>query len=131
MQQREADRSLGDLLSTLANEVSTLVRQEVRLARVEVSQKASQAGRDIGILAAGGMVAYAGLLAIVAAAILGLAAVGLPTWLAAFVVGLVVAVAGYRMVRRGLDNLKQGSLAPQQTLTSLKESGEWAKNQMR
>jgi tetrahydromethanopterin S-methyltransferase subunit G len=131
MQQREADRSLGDLLSTLANEVSTLVRQEVRLARVEVSQKASQAGRDIGILAAGGMVAYAGLLAIVAAAILGLAAVGLPTWLAAFVVGLVVAVAGYLMVRRGLDNLKQGSLAPQQTLTSLKESGEWAKNQMR
>jgi hypothetical protein len=131
MRQREADRSLGDLLSALANEVSTLVRQEVRLARVEVSQKASQAGRDIGILAAGGMVAYAGLLAIVAAAILGLAAVGLPTWLAAFVVGLVVAVAGYLMVRRGLDNLKQGSLAPQQTLTSLKESGEWAKNQMR
>lgn len=131
MQQREAERSLGDLFGTLANEVSTLVRQEVRLARVEVSEKASQAGRDIGLLAAGGLVAYAGLLAIVAAAILGLAAAGLPTWLAAFIVGLVVAVGGYFMLRRGLDNLKQGSLAPQQTLKSLKESGEWAKSQMK
>jgi hypothetical protein len=131
MQQREADRSLGDLFSTLANEVSTLVRQEVRLARVEVSQKASQVGRDIGLLAVGGLVAYAGLLAIVAAAILGLAAAGLPTWLSAFLVGLVVAVVGYVLLRRGLDNLKQNSLAPQQTLKSLKESGEWARDQMK
>jgi Putative Actinobacterial Holin-X, holin superfamily III len=131
MRQREADQSLGELFSTLANEFSILVRQEVRLARVEVSQKASQLGRDIGFLAVGGLVAYAGLLAIVAAAVLGLAAAGLPTWLSAFLVGLVVAGVGYFLVRRGLDNLRQGSLAPQQTLKSLKESGEWAKDQMR
>src|SRR5215210_754534 len=106
MQQSRDDRSLGDLFAELAQETSTLVRQEVNLAKTEMSQKASRAGRRIGILAAGGAVAYAGLLAILAAVIVLLNNV-MPLWVSALLVGLVVAVVGYLLlVRRALDALK-------------------------
>src|SRR5919202_4942058 len=102
MQQSRDDRSLGELFSELAQETSTLVRQEVNLAKTEMSHKASRAGRHIGILAAGGAVAYAGLLAILAGLIAMLNAV-MPLWVAALLVGIVVAVVGYVLVRRAID----------------------------
>lgn len=131
MQQRKEDLSLGDLFAQLANEVSMLVRQEAALARTEMSQKASQVGRDIGSLAVGGLVAYAGVLTLIAALVLGLAAAGLPTWLSALLVGAVVAGVGYFLVQRGLDSLRRSNFAPQQTLETLKENSEWAKDQMK
>src|SRR5262245_25365211 len=101
------DRSLGELFGELTREISTLVRQEAALARAELSQKASRLGKDIGMLAAGAAVAYAGLLALLAALIIGLAAAGLPGWLAALVVGLIVVAAGGLLIRMGLRALKQ------------------------
>lgn len=131
MYQRKEESSIGDLFAELASEVSTLIRNEAALARTEVTQKASQAGKDIGFLAAGGLVAYAGLLAIIAALILGLAQAGLPLWASALLVGLVVAAIGYSVVRRSLDHLRQGSLAPEHTIATLKEGREWTKAQMK
>jgi Flp pilus assembly protein TadB len=127
MQSRD-DRSLGELFSELSQETTTLIRQEVQLAKTEMSQKASQVGKDVGFLGAGGAVAYAGLLAIVAGviALLGLV---IPLWLSALLVGVVVAVIGYFLVRRGLDALKQEELAPRETIETLKEDKEWAKDQ--
>src|SRR5215210_3055134 len=130
MQQSRDDRSLGDLFAELAQETSTLVRQEVNLAKTEMSQKASRAGKHVGFLAAGGAVAYAGLLAILAAVIILLNDV-MPLWLAALLVGLVVAVVGYLLVRRGLDALKREDFAPRQTMETLKEDQQWAKDQTR
>lgn len=127
MQARD-DRSLGELFSELVQETSTLVRQEVNLAKTEVSQKASRAGKHIGTLAAGGAVAYAGLLAILAGVIVLLDEV-MPLWLSALLVGLVVAGVGYFLVRRGLDALKREDLSPQQTIETLKEDQQWAKDQ--
>lgn len=129
MQGRD-DRSLGELFAELAQETSTLVRQEVNLAKTEVSQKASRAGKHIGTLAAGGAVAYAGLLAILAGVIVLLDEV-MPLWLSALLVGLVVAGVGYFLVRRGLDALKREDLAPRQTIETLKEDQQWAKDQTR
>jgi hypothetical protein len=128
MQGRGDDRSLGELFSELSQETTTLIRQEVQLAKTEMSQKASRVGKDVGFLAAGGAVAYAGLLAIIAGviALLGLA---IPLWLSALLVGVVVAAVGYFLVRKGLDALKQEDLAPQQTMETLKEDKEWAKDQ--
>ncbi|MHB1134350.1 MAG: phage holin family protein [Chloroflexota bacterium] len=131
MQQSKEDRSLGDLFADLANQVSVLVRQEVRLARTEVSQKASSMGRDAGMLVAGGLVAYAGLLVLLGALVFGLEAAGLNRWLAALLVGLVVIAIGYYLVQSSLSNLKRTNLAPEQTLESLKEDSEWAKNQLK
>lgn len=129
--ERREERSLGELFGDLARETGTLVRQEVQLAKTEMSQNASRVGRDIGFLAVGGLVAYAGVLGILAAIILGLVAAGLEPWLAALIVGVVVTVAGYLLVRRGLDALKHQELAPRQTVESLKEDAQWAKQQIK
>jgi len=129
MQGRD-ERSLGELFSELAQETSTLVRQEVQLAKTEMGQKASRVGKDVGFLAAGGAVAYAGLLAILAGVIVLLGQV-IPMWLSALLVGLVVAGVGYFLVRKGLDALKREDLAPRQTIETLKEDQQWAKDQTR
>lgn len=130
MQERRDDRSLGDLFAELAQETGTLVRQEVALARVELTQKASVLGRDVAFLAVGGAVAYAGFLAIMAAAIIALAKAGLPWWLSALLVGLVVAGVGYAFVARARTALQHADLAPRQTVETLKEDREWAKEQI-
>ena len=123
------DRSLGELIADLARESSTLVRQEVELAKVELTQKASRTARDIGFLAVGGAVIYAGVLAILAAVIILLASQGMPWWLAALLVGLVVLGVGYWLVQRGLTQLRSHDLAPRQTLDSLKEDARLVKGQ--
>jgi hypothetical protein len=122
------NRSLGELFSELAQETTMLVRQEVNLAKTELTQKASRASRHVGTLAAGGAVAYAGLLAILAGIIALLNAV-MPLWVAALLVGMVVAVVGYVLVRRALEALKREDFAPRETIESLKEDQQWAKDQ--
>jgi hypothetical protein len=130
MDTRKEDRSLGELFSELSRETSTLVRNEVELAKTEMTEKASKIGKDIGFLAIGGAIAYAGLLAIIAAIIILLGGV-LPMWLSALIVGIVVAGIGYALIQKGRDALKRDNLAPKQTVETLKEDAEWAKQQTR
>jgi hypothetical protein len=122
-------RSLGELFGDLSREISTLFRQEVQLARVEITSKIPKLGRDIGFLVIGGAVAYAGVLALIATAIIALA-YALPWWLAALIVAVVVTAGGLLLVQRGLANLRQDSPVPQQTLATLKEDAQWAKEQV-
>jgi Flp pilus assembly protein TadB len=124
------DRSIGELFTELTQETSTLVRQEIQLAKAEMSQKASRVGKDIGFLAAGGAVAYTGFLAILAG-IIALLGLVIPVWVSALLVGIVVAVIGYFLVRKGLDALKQEDPAPQETMESLKEDRQWMRDQRR
>jgi hypothetical protein len=122
-------RSLGELFGDLSRELSTLVRQELQLARVETTSKLQKLGKDIGFLVIGGAVAYAGLLALIATAIIALA-YALPWWLAALIVAVVVTAVGLLLVQRGIAALRSESLAPQQTLETLKEDAQWAKEQV-
>jgi len=131
MTQNSADRSLGDLFSDLTSQIVTLVRQEITLARTELGQTASKVGKDIGFLAVGGLVIYAGFLTLLATIVIILGTIGLPWWLSALIVGLVVAGVGYFLIRRGLDALKKQNFAPQKTIDTLKEDVEWAKEQTR
>ena len=128
MQQSNDDRSLGELFAELARETSTLVRQEVTLAKTEMTDKATKAGKDVASIAIGGAVAYAGFLVILAALVLLLAEV-IDTWLSALIVGAVVLLAGYFLLQRGREALKSEDLAPRQTMETLKEDAEWAKRQ--
>lgn len=114
------DRSLGELLSELTNEIITLVRQEFTLARAELSQKASHIGKHLGVLAAGGALVYAGTLTLVAALVCLLALV-MPLWGAALIVGFVVVAIGGLLVKKGLDSIRQQDMVPRQTLETLKE----------
>ena len=123
------DRSLGELFADLVQDMTTLVRQELTLARTELTQKATRVGRDVAFLAVGGAVAYAGFLAIVAAIIIALGTLGLPWWLSALIVGLVVAGVGYFLVQRGLTALRREDLTPRQTVESLREDARLVKEQ--
>jgi hypothetical protein len=125
------DRSLGELLGDLARESGLLVRQEITLARAELTEKARLVSKDVAYLAMGGAVAYAGFLAIVAAIIIGLAAAGLSWWLSALIVGVVVAGIGYMLVQKGLSALRNEDLGPRHTVASLREDAQWAKEQVR
>lgn len=123
------ERSIGDLFSELANETSTLIRQEVALAQAEMTQKAVKAGKDAGMLIAGGTIVYVGFLAIVAAIIVGLAYF-IPLWLSCLLVGVVIGIIGGVMVYMGLEDLKKLDPVPEKTVETLKEDVEWAKNQL-
>lgn len=130
VQQARDDRSLGELFAELAREVTALVRQEATLAKTELSEKASTIGVNLASLAAGGAVAYAGFLAILAAIIAFLVeAAGLSWWGAALLVGIVVAIVGGVLVMKGISALKNANLTPRETLESLKEDAQWARKQ--
>jgi putative superfamily III holin-X len=124
------EQSLGELLSDLTREITTLVRQEAALAKAEMSQKAARVGKELGFLAAGGAVAYAGLLAILAALIVMLDGI-MPLWASALLVGLMVGAIGVCLVWTGLNALKREDLAPRQTIETLKEDAQWAREQTR
>ncbi len=130
MQPQRDERSIGELFAELARETSTLVRQEVQLAKTEMTQKVTSAGKDAGLIGAGGALAYAGLLAVLAAVIIGLGEF-IPLWISALIVGLVVIGIGYMLVQQGLSALKRIDPTPRQTMETLKEDTEWAKEQTR
>jgi ABC-type Fe3+-siderophore transport system permease subunit len=77
----------------------------------------------------GGAIAYAGFLAVMTAIIIGLAEF-MSLWLAALIVGLVVAGIGYFFIQKGRNDLKPEELVPRQTIESLKETTTWAQNQI-
>ena len=124
------NRPLGDLFSDLASDMSNLVRQEVALAKLEVTQKAKYLGRNVGYLVVGGAVAYAGLLAVIAAIIMLLDKY-MPAWGAALLVGVVVAVVAWLMIGKALSALQQADLTPRETVETLKEDATWMKQQIK
>lgn len=122
-------RSIGELLSDLAHETTTLVRQEVELAKTEMSEKLSALGKDVAAIAAGGAILYAGVLVLLAAATIGLSyAIG-PFW-SALAVGAVVTIIGGALIGTGLKKMKEQSLSPEKTKDSIKETKAWAREQM-
>ncbi len=130
MMQEGNDRSIGELITRLSRETVTLVRKEIQLAKAEMSQKASRAGKNVGFLVIGGVVAYTGLLALVAAVILVLGLV-IPYWLSAAIVGLVIAAVGAILVVKGANTLRQEDPTPQETVETLQEDKEWLRDQTR
>jgi len=88
------DRSTGELMSRLSQDLSQLIRDELRLAQLEVSGKAKKAGIGAGMLGAGGVLALYGVGVLIATLVLALA-LAVSAWLAALIVGVVLlAVAG-------------------------------------
>lgn len=123
------DRSLGDLFKELADETRTLVRQEIQLAKTEVGEKAKQAGRNVGLLVAGGLVAYAGLIT-VAIALGFLLASFLPDWLGFLIAGGLVMAVGGMLALQGRNGLKNTRFSLDRTAETLKEDKQWLKTEI-
>jgi predicted phage tail protein len=126
----EDARSLGELFAELARETSDLVRQELRQAGIEMSQRVSGVGRHAGLLVGGAVVAHAAFLALVAAIILALGEIGLPWWLAALIVAVVLAGIGAMLVQRASTAIKHADVLPRRTMEQVKEDQEWIKQQV-
>jgi membrane protein len=127
-QRNSDDQSVGELVQALSQQTSTLVRQELRLATVELQQKGKRAGTGAGMFGGAGVVALYGVGALIAAAIIGLGTV-LEPWLAAIIVGAVLlAVAGI-LALTGKKQVEQATPPlPEQALESAKRDVDEVKN---
>jgi hypothetical protein len=111
--------SFVGLVRRLTDELATLVRQELALARAEITSSIRSLILGAGSVAAGGAVLFAGFLVLLAAAVLGLAHVVSP-WLSALIVGVVVALVGYLMVHAGVKGVTETPVTPARTVDSLR-----------
>ena len=122
------DRPVAELLKQLANETTTLVRQELELAKAEMREKADKARQGVGMWGAAGVTALLALGSLTAFLILALDGV-MPNWLAALLVGLVYAAIAAFLYVRGKQRVEEvGSPVPEQTVETVKEDVQWAKH---
>jgi hypothetical protein len=100
--------SIGDLVSTLSEKLSTLIRHEIELAKAEMAEKAKHAGLGIGLFVGAGVLAFWATGVLIATIILGIAE-GLPAWLAALIVFVAILLVAGLMVFLGKRALEKSS----------------------
>jgi hypothetical protein len=121
------ERPVGDLVKQLAGQTSRLVRQEIDLAKAEMSQKANVAGRGAGLLGGAAVVGLLAAGALTACLILALDEV-IPDWLAALIVALVMGAIAAVLAMQGRNRIRAATPpVPEQTVETVKEDVEWAK----
>jgi uncharacterized membrane protein YqjE len=121
------ERPIGELVKDLSSQTSTLVRQEIELARAELQQKGKLAGKGAGML---GGAATAGLLALAAltAALIALLDKAMATWVAALIVMALWAIVAAVLAKAGQKSLQHATPPTPQTVETVKEDIQWAKN---
>jgi hypothetical protein len=130
--------SIPTLLRDLRDETTTLLRQEVALAKTEMKENVSRMGGHAAQIAIGGFVAYAGVIVLLIGIghLLGalLIRVGLDEqvaqWLAPSIIGLMVAIIGWMMLAKARHAMAHDDLAPKQTIDSLRENKEWVQSKL-
>lgn len=132
MDSRDDYTSIPMLLRELRDQAATLLRQEAALAKAEMSEKASSAGRNLGFLLFGALTAFAGfvilLMAAVAGTSIGLAHLGQghnAQWLAPLIVGGLVTLIGIAFVQKAKSSLRGTSVVPERTVRTMKENQQW------
>lgn len=127
--QRLRDRSTGDLIRELSEQVRTLARQEVELAKAEMTEKGKKAGLGAALLAGGAVAGLMALGALTAFLVLVLAE-AMPAWAAALVVTAVWAVVAVTLALLGKEKLGDvGEPVPEKTVESVREDIQWLKGQ--
>jgi hypothetical protein len=129
----DTPRGIGVLLRDLAEGSAELVRSEVRLARMEIGAVAGAAGKGTAYVATGGVLIVLGGLSAFTGLVLLIGDQWLPRdlyWLGALFVALIAGGIGVLLLLRGRKALSPSALAPQDTVATLKEDGEWLKRQL-
>src|SRR5829696_10044106 len=126
-EQDRRERPIGELVKELSQQTSTLVRKEIELARAEVQQKGKLAGKGAGLLAGA---AVAGLLMLVAltATLIALLDEAMATWIAALIVTALWAIIALVLAKTGQKALQNATPPAPQTVETVKEDIQWAKN---
>ena len=122
-----ADHSVGDLLGRVTSDLSTLMRQEVELAKVEIKEEATKAGKASGTLVGAGLVGFLVLVFLSLAVMFGLDQV-MPIGWAAVITAVLLAIVAAVLFVVGRRQLRQVNPKPEQTVETLKEDVQWAKN---
>ena len=123
-------RSIGELLRDRASDSASLVQQDFALARAEAEAKLHQMIMASIELLVGALVAFAALIILLDAVVYCLSEAGLQRWLAALIVGGVVAVIGFVLVRKGQKDLAAMRLAPERTAANLRKDLDLGKEQV-
>jgi hypothetical protein len=133
-----AEPTLGDLLRDLSEETKHLVRQEVALAKTEASQKAKKAGKHVGTMAAGGALAYAGLIVtlmglgfLLGTVLSDMELGGEFFWLGLTIVGVLTMVVGGLMAKKGQTGLRNTDFSLERTARTLSDDAAFAKAEAR
>jgi uncharacterized membrane protein YqjE len=125
------DRPVGELLKQLSEQTSTLVRQELELAKAELSEKGKAAGLGAGMFGAAGLLGFLALATLTAAAVLALAT-AMDAWLAAVLVAAVYGAGAGVLAVIGKSRVQEATPPlPEQTQESVKEDVEWTKRSAR
>ncbi len=131
--------SIGTLLKSLTGDTRNLLRQEIELAKAEITQKAQIVGRNALVLAIGALIAHAAVLALIGALCFGIADLineGSRTrgttaiWLGMLIVGMIAGLTGYLLIQKALATMKRESV-PRDTINTLRENTEWLKDHMK
>ena len=126
---KEADKSLGELFSELASEFNDLTRTQIELAKTEMRNEASKAGRVAGMFGGAAVAGYMALVLLSFAAAWGLANVMNEGW-AFLIVGAVYAIVAGVLYLRGRTRARDVNLVPEGTVESIKEDVQWARQKM-
>ncbi|MFJ8649464.1 phage holin family protein [Streptomyces sp. NPDC093546] len=124
---KSGDPSIGDLLSEISTDLSQLVRDEIELAKAEIKQESTKAGKAVGMLGGAGYAGHLVLLLGSLTVIFALANVMDIAW-AALIVTAVWAVAAAVLYSTGRKRLRTVNLKPEQTVETLKEDAQWARH---
>jgi uncharacterized membrane protein YqjE len=122
-----ADTSVGDLIGNITDDLSQLFRQEVELAKVEIKQEATKAGKAAGMLGGAGFAGYLAVVLLSFALVFGLANVMDAGW-AALIVAVIWGVIGAVLYAAGRKRLKTVDPMPRRTVDTIKEDAQWLKN---
>jgi hypothetical protein len=124
------EQSMGELFKQLSNDLSALVRQELRLAQAEMTEKGKRAGLGAGLMGGGGFLSLLAAGALTACVIAALAT-AMPTWLAALIVTVVYGAGAAILALTGKQRVAEATPpVPEQTTESVKEDVQWAKTQL-
>lgn len=123
--------SIGELFRRLSDDTSTLIRQELELARAELREKGREAGKGAGLFGAAGVTGLLAAGALTAFLILVLDT-AMDSWLAALIVAVVLGATAAVLALTGKDRLSRAQPpVPEQTIETVKEDVEWAKTRAR
>jgi hypothetical protein len=122
-----SETSVGELIGNISDDLSRLFRQEVELAKAELKQEASKAGKAAGMLGGAGFAGYLAVVLLSFALVFGLANVMDAGW-AALIVAVLWAIVGAVLYAGGRKKLKDVDPMPRRTVDTIKEDAQWMKN---